>query len=64
MLATNSSSAPSCQSEPVTKNISAAAALPAQAKPAISVRLRDERSAAAPTTGSTSAETIVAIVTT
>ena len=31
MLAPNSSSAPSCQLEPVTKNISAAKAAPAQA---------------------------------
>ena len=64
MLATSSSTTPSCQSEPVTKNISPAATLPAQANPAMIAFLRADRSAAAPTTGSSSADTMVASVTT
>ena len=64
MLAATSSTTPSCQSLPVTKNISAAATLPAHAKPAMIDFLRADRSAAAPTMGSSSADAMVAIVTT
>ncbi len=64
MLAPKSSRAPSSQFAPVTRNIEAAKALPSQAKPAITCFLRGDRSAAAPTTGSTRAETMVARVTT
>ena len=59
MLATNSSTAPSCQFVPVTKNRPAAAMLPAQAKPAMISFFCADRSAAAPTIGSSSADTMV-----
>jgi hypothetical protein len=48
---------------PATKNMLIASRLPAQAKAAISEVFREERSANAPTTGSTSAEMIVETVT-
>ena len=58
-LATMRSTTPSCQSVPMTKNISAAATAPSQAKPA-SIRVgRGLRSAMPPTTISTSADTMV-----
>ena len=58
-LATISSSTPSCQLVPVTRNIAEAAAAPAQAKPAKSRVGRVARSAIAPTKTSTSADTMV-----
>ncbi len=47
---------PSCQFGPATKNIDAAPAAPAQANPASMCRLRDVRSAIAPTIGRNSAD--------
>ena len=51
--------APSAQALPVTSTRAVAAAAPAQAKRAMRTRLRDERSATAPTNGSSSAMTTV-----
>jgi hypothetical protein len=64
MLAATSRTAPSIQSRPVTRNMQPAAMLPVQAQAAIIVRFDDVRSARAPTTGSTTAEQMVATVTT
>ncbi len=63
MPATTTSSAPSCQFVPATKNIRHAARAPAQAKAAKSRVGRGLRSATAPTKMSTMAETIVVNVT-
>ena len=54
-----SSSTPSCQLVPATRNIADAAAAPAHAKPARSRVGRGDRSAIEPMTMSTIAETIV-----
>jgi hypothetical protein len=54
---------PRTQFEPATRNIDAALAAPAQANPANMCRLRDVRSAIAPTIGSSTADKSVAKVT-
>jgi hypothetical protein len=61
-LATRKATAPSCQLSPVTKNSSAAAADPAQAKPASRSFFRAVRSATAPRSGRSTAEMIVEAV--
>jgi hypothetical protein len=61
-FATRNDRAPSCQLSPATKNRSAANAAPDQAKPASRSFFRAVRSASAPTTGRTSAESSVEAV--
>ena len=61
-LATRNATTPSCQLSPVTKNSTAAAADPAQAKPASRSFLRAVRSATAPSRGSRTAEMMVEAV--
>ena len=53
---------PSCQLSPVTKNSSAAAAAPAQANPARRSFFREVRSATAPSSGRSTAESRVEAV--
>ena len=60
MFATTNSTTPSCQSDPVRKNIAAAAAAPRNANPPRIRRLLWLRSATAPAIGSTSTCTTVA----
>ncbi len=64
MLATNCSSAPSCQLSPVTVNMADAATAPVHANPASRCLFLAVRSARAPTTGSSRADSSVEAVTT
>src|SRR5699024_4488453 len=62
-VAMTSSMTPSCQLEPATNTMHAAAVAPTQAKPAITCRLRAVRSTSAPMMGNKMADTLVAKVT-